>query len=103
MERSGLNRGVSVRIDESVEQKDAKKLFFFYSFEAPQVAKPGPIRLYRMPTALERQGDFSQTFDANGRLIFIKDPRSTGPRSGTSARPACFSRHIIPGNRREPN
>ena len=49
------------------DQGADKKLFFFYSFEAPQVQKPGPLRLYRMPTALERQGNFSQTFDTNGR------------------------------------
>ena len=48
------------------DQGADKKLFFFYSFEAPQVQKPGPLRLYRMPTALERQGNFSQTFDNNG-------------------------------------
>ena len=45
-------------------QGGEKKLFFFYSLEAPQVQRPGPVRLYRMPTALERRGDFSQTFDA---------------------------------------
>src|SRR5438552_10197385 len=27
-----------------------KKVFFFYSLEAPQVQKPGQVRLYRMPT-----------------------------------------------------
>src|SRR5205823_462717 len=74
----GFNLGGPVRIPGLYDQKGAsKKLFFFYSFEAPQVQKPGPIRLYRMPTAAERAGDFSQTLDANGRLMFIKDPNST--------------------------
>ena len=31
-----------------------------------------------MPTALERQGDFSQTFDNQGRLLFIRDPLLAG-------------------------
>ncbi len=62
----GFNLGGPVRIPGLFDQAD-KKLFFFYSIEAPQVQKPGQIRLYRMPTALERAGDFSQTFDVNGR------------------------------------
>ena len=38
-----------------------------------------PIRL-RVPTALERAGDFSQTLDKNGQLFNLhRDPRSTGP------------------------
>src|SRR5262245_9071788 len=75
----GFNIGGPVRIPGLYDQKDhAKKLFFFYSFEAPQVQRPGPVRLYRMPTAAERAGDFSQTVDANWRLIFIKDTNTSG-------------------------
>src|SRR4029079_11468594 len=81
----------------------AKKLFFFYSFEAPQVQKPGPVRLYRMPTALERQGDFSQTFDVNGRLMFIKDPASPLACSVTTGGPGCFPVNGIPQNGLDPN
>src|SRR5262249_50572847 len=84
-------------------EKDNKRLFFFYSFEAPQVQKPGPIRLYRMPTALERQGDFSQTLDANGKLMFIKDPNSNGACSVTTGGPRCLTGNIIPTNRIDPN
>ena len=73
------------------DQGAEKKLFFFYSFEGPQVQRPGPVRLYRMPTALERQGDFSQTFDANGRLINIKDPQSTAACNVTNGGAGCFS------------
>src|SRR6266496_649120 len=100
----GFNLGGPVRIPGLYDAKDnARKLFFFYSFEAPQVQKPGPIRLYRMPTALERQGDFSQTFDANGRLMFIKDPSSSGACSVTTGGPGCFQGNIIPVNRIDPN
>jgi hypothetical protein len=70
--------------------------------EAPQVQKPGQVRLYRMPTALERQGDFSQTFDANGRLMFIKDPLSSGACSVTTAA-RLLPGNIIPTNRLDPN
>src|SRR6476619_1663898 len=100
----GFNLGGPVRIPGLYDQKDnAKKLFFFYSFEAPQVQRPGPIRLYRMPTALERQGDFSQTVDANGRVIFIKDPNLSGACSVTTGGPGCFPGNVIPSNRFDPN
>ena len=59
-----------------------KRLFFFYSMETPQAQQPGPVRKYRLPTALERQGDFSQSFDSNGTLIVIKDPLTGQPFLG---------------------
>jgi hypothetical protein len=99
----GFTIGGPVKIPGLFDEKDNKKLFFFYSFEAPQVQKPGPIRLYRMPTAAERQGDFSQTFDANGKLMFIKDPLSTGACSVTTGGPGCFPGNIVPTNRIDPN
>src|SRR3954451_18667466 len=60
----GFSLGGPVKIP-WLDKGNDKKLFFFYSMEAPQVQKPGQVRLYRMPTALERAGNFSQTFDAN--------------------------------------
>jgi hypothetical protein len=55
------------------------KLFFFYSQEyAPRTGGNNVVR-YRLPTALERNGDFSQTYDNNGNLFpYIKDPRASG-------------------------
>src|SRR4029079_8833169 len=81
----------------------AKKLFFFYSFEAPQVQRPGPIRLYRMPTALERQGDFSPTVAANGRVVFIRDLNLSCASRVTTGGPACSPGNVIPSNRFDPN
>src|SRR5438094_9462279 len=95
----GFNLGGPVKIPGLYDQKDDKKLFFFYSFEGPQVQRPGQVRLYRMPTALERKGDFSQTFDANGRLIFIKDPQSSAACSATAGGPGCFLGNVIPTSR----
>ena len=99
----GFNLGGPVRIPGLWDQGSDKKLFFFYSFEAPQVQRPGPVRLYRMPTALERQGDFSQTFDANGRLINIKDPLSSAACNVTTGGAGCFPGNKIPANRLDPN
>ena len=50
------------------------KLFFFGLFEDTRLKNPTPIERWTMPTALERQGDFSKSFDLNGKLIPVKDP-----------------------------
>src|SRR6185503_8304700 len=46
---------------------------------------------YRVPTLLERQGDFSQTFDNNGNPYpYIKNPAIAGTCSATN-QTACFA------------
>ena len=69
----------------------SNKLFFFYSHEyAPRTGGNNVVR-YRMPTLLERQGDFSRTYDNNGNLFpFIKDPQSSFACSATDQR-GCFA------------
>jgi hypothetical protein len=69
------------------------KLFFFYAHEYRPRNSPinngNPIRL-RVPTALERQGDFSQTRDNNGNLFnLVRDHASGLPCSATDTR-GCF-------------
>jgi hypothetical protein len=66
------------------------KLFFFYAQEfAPRTAGNNVVR-YRVPTALERQGDFSQTTDNLGNLYpYVKDPSLAGVCSAAS-QSACF-------------
>jgi hypothetical protein len=79
--------------------KNKRSLFFFYSIEAPQVQRPQSVQTWRMPSALERQGDFSQTFDAQGRLIFIRDPRKTGQAcNAVTGGPGCFDGNVIPAS-----
>ena len=67
------------------------KLFFFYSHEfQPRTAGNNVVR-FRMPTALERQGDFSQSTDNNGNLYpYIRDPLLAGACSAAS-QAACFA------------
>ena len=65
------------------------KLFFFYSYDEWRIRVPGSISRFTVPTALERNGDFSQTLDQNAVLIPVIDPL-TGVQ---------FSRNIVPGNR----
>jgi len=99
----GFNLGGPVKIPGLGDGKNDKKLFFFYSMEAPQVQKPGQVRLYRMPTSLERRGDFSQTLDANGRLVYIKDPLSSGACNAATGGGGCFTNNVIPSSRLDPN
>ena len=50
------------------------KLFFFWSQEYQQQLKPQSERDRTVPTALERQGDFSQSVDKNGNPYpYIRD------------------------------
>jgi hypothetical protein len=58
------------------------KLFFFYSFDGGSTQTPQPLRQVTVPTALERQGDFSQSLDQNGALIIIRDPVTRQPFPG---------------------
>lgn len=53
---------------------DRSKLFFFFSQEIQRQLVAYGSRTVRVPTALERAGDFSQSFDVNGRLIPVYDP-----------------------------
>jgi hypothetical protein len=56
---SGFNRG-------------RNRLFFFWSQDLPVRTTPvTPLTQQRMPTALERAGDFSQTRDSNGALVLF--------------------------------
>lgn len=77
----------------------SRKLFFFYSVEAPLVSRPGPARNWTMPTDREMAGDFSQTLDSQGRLIHIKDPQRQGACNAVSGGPGCFPGNIIPAAR----
>ena len=86
--------------------KGRNKLFFFFSQELLSRTDPGGLNQRRMPTALERAGDFSQTFDGNlpsNRLIFIRDPLLSGTCNSVTGGPACFPGNRIPASRINPN
>jgi hypothetical protein len=68
---------------------ERSKLFFFVSNETLRGKTPLALVQVTTPTALEKAGDFSQSFDVNGRLIVVRDPL-TG---------AAFSNNVIPANR----
>jgi Carboxypeptidase regulatory-like domain len=67
------------------------KLFFFNAVEFRPRTGGNNLIQFRVPTELERQGDFSQTLDNNGNLYpYIKDPLLSGVCSAAS-QAACFA------------
>jgi hypothetical protein len=69
--------------------EDKKKLFFFFSQEYQRRTSPNALHQTRVPTALERAGDFSQSVDSSGNLVVIRDPQTGLP----------FPGNVIPANR----
>jgi hypothetical protein len=69
------------------------KLFFFYAHEYRPRNLPinngNPIRL-RLPTALERAGDFSQTVDNNGNLFNLIRDHASGLPCTAANMSGCF-------------
>jgi hypothetical protein len=66
------------------------KLFFFYAHEYRPRTSGGAIRRFRVPTLLERQGDFSQSTDNNGALFNLIRDASTGLPCTASNTSGCF-------------
>jgi hypothetical protein len=54
--------------------RDRSRLFFFWSQEFQRQLITSAARTVRVPTALERSGNYAQSFDVNGTLIPIYDP-----------------------------
>jgi hypothetical protein len=68
----------------------SNRLFFFYSHEMRPRTSGNAEQTFRVPTALERAGDFSQSLDNLGNPYpYIKDPLLTGACNATS-QAACF-------------
>jgi hypothetical protein len=66
------------------------KLFFFWSEEFQRRTDPAAVRLARVPTALERRGDFSQSVDSSGNPFpYIRDYTTGLPCSAADTR-GCF-------------
>jgi len=70
------------------------KIFWFFNFEGIRQKTPTQYR-FTVPTALERTGDFSETFNAAGTPFQIADPLTT---TAAGAR-TPFAGNRIPANR----
>jgi hypothetical protein len=69
---------------------EKKRLFFFWSQEYQRRVSPPNLRQTRVPTALERRGDFSQSVDSSGNPFpFIRDA-TTGLPCSASNTSGCF-------------
>ena len=85
--------------------RNRDKLFFFFSQDLLPRNDPGTLQLSTMPTALERQGDFSQTLDSQGRVRWIRDPQLAAQGLACNVNtggPGCFPDNKIPANRINP-
>jgi hypothetical protein len=66
------------------------KLFFFFSQEHQRRTDPASERKARVPTALERAGDFSQSVDSSGNPFpYVRDSTTGLPCSAADTR-GCF-------------
>lgn len=73
------------------------KIFWFFNFEGLRQRTPTTYR-FTVPTALQRSGDFSQSFNAAGSQMLIADPLTTAS-DGTRA---LFANNKIPTSRINP-
>lgn len=70
-----------------------QKLFFFFSQEYDPNTTPNATGTFTVPTALERQGNFTQSYKNATTLYAVKDPTNG----------AAFPGNIIPASRIDPN
>src|SRR5262245_8214841 len=88
------------------------KTFFFADYQGTRWRR-GDVFFTTVPTELERRGDFSQTRDAQGRLVTIYDPLTTRANPNYNAGQAIsgantpfirtpFAGNIIPRERLDP-
>jgi hypothetical protein len=76
-----------------VFNRERNKLFFFFTQEYWPRAVDLAVAQLTVPTQLERNGDYSQTRELDGRLVSIVDPTSRQPVPGNR----------IPANQLDPN
>ncbi len=93
----GASVGGPLRIPHVYNGRD--KTFFFFNYEGARQGSPDQA-LDTVPSARERAGDFSQTFDRTGRLDVIYDPSTTtrDPNNPGKYLRSPFAGNIIPVN-----
>ena len=69
------------------------KLFFFFSQDFTGIRQNPGVDFVTMPTALERQGNFSQSYNANGSLIVVKNPATGSPFPNNTIPASLFNSH----------
>ncbi len=100
-ENPGGTLGGPVIIPGVAFNKNRNRLFFFWSYDQLFNTQATGINKYTMPTALERQGNFSQSVNPNGSPILVRDP-ATGQTCSATSGGGCFPGNIIPQSRFSP-
>ncbi|HKX27220.1 MAG TPA: carboxypeptidase regulatory-like domain-containing protein [Blastocatellia bacterium] len=107
----GYEIGGPVQIPFLNFNRNKDKLFFYWNQEWYEQLAPEGARNIRVPTAAERNGNFSQTVDGNGNRIFVRDPNiqltdiarceatPASPVAGINYQGACFANNMIPADR----
>ena len=86
----GYDIGGPVIIPGTHFNQDRNKLFFFWNQEFYQQLVPGTTHSIYVPTAAERNGDFSASTDGNGNRVTVRD---------TGAGNTPFPGNVIPKSR----
>lgn len=77
------------------------RTFFFYNYEDWRFRRnQQPITT--VPTMRQRNGDFSDLLDAQGRLIQLYDPLTTRPATPSGVQRDAFPGNILPQSRLDP-
>ncbi|MDE3168165.1 MAG: carboxypeptidase regulatory-like domain-containing protein [Acidobacteriota bacterium] len=77
------------------------KIFNFFAYEGIHLANPYSTRIETLPTAAERNGDFSQQLNTKGGLDTIYDPWTT-QTNGSNVTRTPFPGNAIPASRIDP-
>ena len=81
----------------NVFNSNRDKLFFFYSREDWRIREPRNPRTVTVPSALERQGNFSES-RINNQPVLVRDPTSGLPCTAAN-QSGCFPNQTIPASR----
>ncbi|MGH2507525.1 MAG: carboxypeptidase regulatory-like domain-containing protein, partial [Ktedonobacteraceae bacterium] len=102
--RAGLKKSVFIRHQFGGDAGGPvikNRFFFFGDYEGLRQGFP-ETQVSTVPTAQQRQGDFSQTFGKNGKLIQIYDPTSLATLPNGSRIRSVFSDNKIPSTEINP-
>lgn len=100
---AGFNVGGPVLVPGTSINKNRDKLFFFVGMEWQNQLAANTLRNVTVPTEAQRNGDFSQTREGDGRPVFIRDPLSNLPCGVNTGGAGCFPGNIIPTSRINPD
>ena len=78
------------------------KTFFFFNYEGTRHVSGSNATLAGVPTALERQGNFSQSLIGNGTPVVVYDPATGVATANGDVTRSPFPGNIVPSTRFDP-